>query len=226
MEKKYVLAAAMAAFFATANIVEAPIRSLAPSPIERTIIEKEAFGKSGKEIEKKLDNLIDEMKLAHNDWVYNVIGNVYRNLGLDIPDYITKRLLREVAKIESEDYPKAVGKDGERGLMQLMKETWYLVDNENFEKNAFIPEKNIRNSLIYLLMKDSDLRANYPNWEKFSDSKKIEMLIASYNGGFGYLMEKKGDISKMKPITKNYVKKIKNNMNFILSDYDYQSKKL
>lgn len=218
MVKKYILAGAVAAFLASANIVEAPMRNISrPSPIERAVIAKEAFGKKAEENEKKLDELVKEMKLTHNDEIYNTIFMAFLHLkDLDIPKYLTKRLMRKIVSIESWDYPNAVGAAGERGYTQMTKEAWYAVENDSFEKNAFNPERNIKASIKYFMLIDNFCRVNYPNWEKLSDKEKVRMLVASYNGGGARLMWEKWDISKMEPVTKAYIRRINKNMDWIL----------
>jgi len=225
MIKKYVLAGAIVAGMITVVNAGAPavMKPYMPIfkgtdfPVEDSLQRIVRESKDGiRSIENKVRRLEEEQELVKTDEIYRTIYSIYNNSRLNIPPYLTKNFLRQIVKLESSDYWKAVGSMGERGYTQMTKEAWYEVSKENFEKNAFIPKKNITASIKYFLLIDDFCRRNYPNWQKLSDVEKIRMAVASYNGGKENLFMLNWDISKMKPITKRYVEKINKVMDSIL----------
>src|SRR4030067_1021000 len=80
-------------------------------------------------------------------------------------------LERTISKInaESEDKPWAKSKANARGLGQLTEGAWYDVEKENYLKNVFIPEKNIRATIKCLVYIDKLCRQYHPNWERLED---------------------------------------------------------
>jgi hypothetical protein len=219
MAKKYLLAGAIAAFLAAASIAYAPV-NLMKFPLAKPmpIVFENSLEKFAGENEKRLKSIEEEMRLAETDGIYSTILMAYLQLQKDIPPYLTKKFLRQIVRFESSDYWKAVGPDGERGYTQMTKEAWYEVSKENFEKNAFIPKKNITASIKYFLLIDDFWRRNYPSWQELPDAEKIRTFVASYNGGKENLFAVNRNISKMRPITKRYVKNINNVMDSILSE--------
>ncbi len=163
--------------------------------------------KQSREFENKLKRLQRNYELSGRDTIYATIFPFYENM--IIPDYLTMESVRSIVKIESSDDSKAIGKAGEIGWGQFTKETWYKVMSENFEKNAFIPWKNIEAIIKYLLFIDNFCKKNDPNWNKMTDKEKREMIIASYNAGFKSL-EKNWDINEIPESTKDHLKKFNN----------------
>jgi len=224
MTKKTLLAGAIVAGMLTAVNVGAPV-NLEKFPLAKPmpIVLENALERFAKEnevrlekIKGKMHRIEEEHKLLKSDEIYMQINSIYNKSGLNIPKYMTKRFLREIVKLESTDYPKAIGKAGERGLTQMTKGAWYEVEKENFEKNAFIPKKNITASIKYFLLIDNFCRKKYPNWQELPDAEKIKILVASYNGGKENLWKLNWNISEMKPITQNYVKNIEGIIDSIL----------
>lgn len=99
-------------------------------------------------------------------------------------DLATEKLLDAIIQIESQGNPKMVGGVGERGLMQIRKNTWNEVCRKNFDTpisfdRAFEPEMNRRVGRYYLGDLQIFLYANRKEWK--SDLRSL--LLASYNAG-------------------------------------------
>ncbi|MCX6747118.1 MAG: lytic transglycosylase domain-containing protein [Candidatus Pacearchaeota archaeon] len=221
MRKKLILTVAVLTRLLVTQEAGAPSQSafqarFFPKPnLERIAIDffGEKYVKEKEEFEKILKKTREERKdalLSDIDKIYGFIYNVYKNQEIQIPDYITKKFIRNVIRIESSDYSKAVGTEGERGYMQIMKSTWYEVEKQDFKKNAFIPEKNIGAGIKYMLLIDNYCRKNHPKWEELNDWEKLKIITASYNGGKAKLKKMNWDISKMKKRTRNYIIKLDN----------------
>lgn len=158
----------------------------------------------GKEIKKAME-LVEE-KRWEKDKIWGIINEAYKEI--NVPEYISKRFVRSLIRVESEDFPRAVSYCGARGLGQIMKGTWYSLEKENFEANAFIPEKNIRVAVKCLVWMSDFCSKNHPNWDNLSDNEKINLVSACYNGGPYGLQRVNWDINKMYEETRNYVPKI------------------
>lgn len=163
-----------------------------PAEIEKN--EKSTLTKFMREIEEK-------------DWekdkIWQIISSYYSES--EIPEYISKRFIRTLIRIESGDNPKAVSYCGARGLGQIMKDTWYTFEKENFEENAFIPEKNIEVMIKCLKSADNFYRQNHSDWEKISYSEKRDIIAAGYNMGPYGAKKVNWDISKMPKETQGYI---------------------
>jgi len=95
-------------------------------------------------------------------------------------DYsIDWKLVKAVAITESSLNPMAVSSCGAKGLMQLMDPT--ARDMKVIQ--VFDPEENIRGGVKYL-----DWLWMY-FYGKDPIKNKMEFILASYNGGFGYIRE-------------------------------------
>jgi len=92
--------------------------------------------------------------------MHNAIIRASIQFGIDTP------LIKAVIKAESGFNPKAVGKAGEKGLMQLMPETAMAMGAED----AFNPEENIYGGTLYL----SQLFKRFNN---------MDTALAAYNIG-------------------------------------------
>jgi len=159
-----------------------------------------------------------EFEIAKKDEIFRYI--VYAYDSMKIPEYITKKFIRAQIWAESRDYPKAKGKVGERGLMQLTPKAWSIVERENnFYKIAFDPEKNIGAGIKYGLWIDDYCTIWHPDWENLPDSEKRKIIAAGYNTGIGRLRKNKWDLNKVPDRTKGYIREIENLMEGKYRDY-------
>jgi soluble lytic murein transglycosylase len=164
----------------------------------------------------------EEKDLLRKDNIYRIIDSVYAKI--NVPDYISKKYVRTIVKVESDDNPRAVSKRGARGLGQIMEDTWDDISKEDYLKNVFIPEKNIYISIKHLIGINEFCRLTHPNWNKLTNKEKIDLIAASYNGGCGRLKGKSWDIERMPEETRRYVSKIyKISKRFIPSAEIYES---
>ncbi len=216
MTKKHILIGTIAALLATANIADAPGRAGNYfNPIQNPIrIHRQGFWEDYKEqneetineLIKKKKEIEEEQKLLEQDKIYRMIYSFYDSL--NPPEYITKKFIRALIRLESEDYPRAKSRMGARGLGQLRREAWYAVEKEDYGRNVFIPEKNIRATIKYLLWIDTQLKNFHPEWNEFANERKVKLIASAYNGGIGRLQRTGWDIEKMPYETRHYVPKI------------------
>jgi soluble lytic murein transglycosylase-like protein len=204
MGKKLFLAGALVAALFSANpscnsYQEKP----AESRLERTIDENNDS--------IRLYNIqvqCEEKELLKKDKIYQMINSSYKEIEQEIPKYITKKFVRTLIRVESGDNPNIVSPAWARGLGQITKEAWYEVEKENYFKNVFIPEKNVKVTIKYLLYLDEFCRTSHENWNNLSSKEKISLISAAYNGGPYRLKNLNWDISEMPDETKAYVPKI------------------
>ena len=137
--------------------------------------------------------------------ISKIIQEVYRYT-FNEPGYFSKKFVRELIQQESGYNPSAVSKKGARGLMQLMPGTWNEVEKEcSYEEYAYDPRINIEAGTKHLLYLDKFLKENHPRWEKLSERKKREAILAAYNGGISRFAEREWDVSGMYKETRDYV---------------------
>lgn len=171
---------------------------------------------NSREFYERFDSLINkkikEEMLYKTDRIYGYITDTYKNF--EIPPYITKNFARSLILAESSDNPSAKGKHGERGLGQVTKKAWNIVEDDvSFEKGAFKPEKNTEVTIKYLIWIDEQFKNLHPNWYDLKDEEKRRMIISAYNGGIYRFKELNWNINKMPERTKNHVRKIEKIMN-------------
>ncbi len=212
MIKKYVLAGAVIAGMLATQVAWSPAKKLSPPKTlpEASLenIMKETFHSEKQDkFEEELRKFKRRQELSERDQIYRTIYSFYENKL--IPEYIPMEFIRSIIRIESSDYPKALGKVGERGLGQQTKAAWYEVRTDNFEKNAFIPEKSIEATIDLFLVADKFCRENNSKWNELTDEEKRGMIAAAYNGGKGRLIQENWNIDKMAEITRGYVKTMK-----------------
>ncbi len=213
MTKKYVLMGAIAAFLAAANLAHAPIIE------EISILER---GVKKIEERRRIQRQDEETRLWEIDLIYRKIKFIYDNI--NPPSYITKKFIRCLGIVESEDFPKAVSKAGAKGWGQLMEEAWYSVEDSNYEQNVFNLDKNIETTIKYLVWIDNKAREWHSDWDRVSDEEKVRLIAAAYNGGIGRLEELNWDIKKMPEETRQYIPKLEQLSKIILpSSKIYQS---
>lgn len=116
---------------------------------------------------------------------------------------------------ESKWNPNAKSPKGARGLMQFMPNTWNQFGEGDFE-NAFNPIKNIRAGQKYIEWIENYLSKNHSFWHKTPDFRKRELISAAYHGGPARLKSREFEISKMPYSTRNYVEKVKTNLEKLL----------
>ncbi len=226
MTKKYVLAGTISAFLAAANIAQAPVLDTFPSKsvayetrkdLVRSVLSEELRA----EVEKKeaeVNIKFKEVQISNRDEIYGYILRAYKDI--EVPDYITPKFVRTQVWAESNDYAKAIGKAGERGLMQIMPDTWKKLELKlNFKKNAFNPEKNIYAGVKHLLSIDRQLRKRNSRWEKLNEEEKIRLLAATYNCGIGGIMKAKYNLKRVPESTKAYVRHIEKLMSGKYKEY-------
>ncbi len=209
MTKKYILAGAIAAFFAATQIAYAPAtrpEQFCP-PKERVIARESSLERFARENEGKLHSLNEEIIWMKSDGIYQKVTRMYAKL--NVPVYITRKFVRCLGHAESSDNPQAVSKKGARGWGQFMEKTWHEVGEGDYEKNSFNLEKSIEATIKYILFLDRSLRRLNHNWKNLSYEEKAGQIAAAYNGGIGTLRKAGWDISKMKDETQDYIPRIK-----------------
>ena len=135
------------------------------------------------------------------------INFIYANI--KVLEIVDKKFVKSIIDAESERYVYAKSKVGARGLMQLMPDTWNIMEKESdFYKEAFNPYTNLRAGIKYLNWIDNYCEKNHPKWEELSTKEKSSLIAAAYNGGINRLKKRNWDINKMPEQTRLYVKKI------------------
>lgn len=133
---------------------------------------------------------------------------------IKVPDYISISVQMARSYVESSNNPKATSPVGARGLMQIMKSSWYDVMNVSFDK-AYDPLLNIEASLRHIKKVDMFLRQNYigpdghTRFDQLPVNHKRDLLNAAYNGGQGRLMRTGWNISLMPKETRDYVSRMR-----------------
>lgn len=198
--------------FSKSNMYEAKNRDLVRSVLSediRTQIKQE---------EEAINFAVKEIRLLERDKIYRHIFDAYENI--DVPKYISKKFVRTQIWAESRDYVKAIGKDGEMGLMQIMPGTWKKIEPKlNFKKNAFNPKYNIPAGIKHLVSLDRELKRRNNKWEGLNEEEKRKLLAAAYNCGMGGIIKAKYNIDKAPEKTRKYVRDIERWMSGRYKDY-------
>jgi len=134
---------------------------------------------------------------------------------IKVPDYINKKFLRTLIHFESSRNKCAISPKGARGLMQLIPDAWNEVDNSDFYKNSFNPEKNIEVGVKYLKWINDYCKTKYNNWDELTENSKRDYIAAAYNGGIGLLEKKEWDINKMPDETTSYIDSLNSSQELI-----------
>jgi len=126
---------------------------------------------------------------------------------------INSNFIDAIIKVESKGNPKALGKNGDRGLMQItpivLKEWNQKHPKEQYTlSDLFAPEINTKIGTWYLTEIDEYCSRNHPSWSKTPISEKRKIIIAGYNGGKARLKSKKWKIEKMPKITRTHLEKL------------------
>ncbi len=127
------------------------------------------------------------------------------NLSLDL---LGDLLVDAIIQIESGGHPRRVGAAGERGLMQIMPETWADMTSNMFGREipfdrAFDPELNRQVGRHYLAFLQAFLRDNQDRWQ--SDERSL--LLACYNGGLGRVEQAGFDVQRLPASVRDYVRR-------------------
>jgi hypothetical protein len=171
-----------------------------------------------KQEEEAINFVVKEIRLLERDKIYRHIFDAYENI--DVPKYISKKFVRTQIWAESRDYIKAIGKDGEMGLMQIMPGTWKKIEPKlNFKKNAFNPKYNIPAGIKHLVSLDRELKRRNSKWEELSEREKRDLIAAAYNCGIGGITKAKYNIDKAPEKTRKYVRDIERWMSGRYKEY-------
>lgn len=116
---------------------------------------------------------------------------------------VDHKLWRAMIRIESKWDPNAVSKKGAIGLMQIMPEYSKLKRGELFN-----PDKNIKEGIRQLKGIERYCEKSYPNWKYTPDLRRIETVLAGYNGGITRLIKNGFNLDKMPTETRGYIPKV------------------
>ncbi len=167
-------------------------------------------------------------ELHHDAWMGGVIDAIdWTHDPSEVPSgelprlqpSITDLFVEAVIQIESAGKPDVIGKAGERGLMQIKRETWREVTTQLFGKpvsfsRAFEPELNRQVGQAYLRMLVAFLYQHQEEWQ--SDMRSL--LLASYNAGPTHVREVGFDLRRLPASTQDYVDRAMALHDFFLTD--------
>lgn len=117
-------------------------------------------------------------------------------------------LVEAIVQVESGGNPGMVGKAGERGLMQVKKDTWNQMSRRAFGRKvsfetAFDPAVNRKVGAAYLTYLKSFLAAHKQAWK--ADERSL--LLACYNAGPGRVKEAGFCLTRLPSTTRDYVQR-------------------
>lgn len=123
-------------------------------------------------------------------------------------DLLGDLLVDAIIEIESAGNPRRVGAAGERGLMQIMPDTWAEMTTKIYGRprpfnQAFDPELNRQVGRYYLAYLQEFLQANRHRWR--ADERSL--LLACYNGGLGRVEQAGFDIRRLPASVQDYVQR-------------------
>jgi len=147
-----------------------------------------------------------DAEISGEDWIYRNIDYLFKALKIPYDSCIDKEFVRAIVFVESDDTPSALGKIGEKGLMQITETAWRAIEKSMDYKRAFEPLPNLDVGIRYLLFINEQCERFYPGWEELSDREKRKAILAGYNWGIWSFVTKGLSHEKMPPITKRYVK--------------------
>lgn|GEM_PF-1388638 len=139
------------------------------------------------------------------------------SMGLDLasndsdprkPYEVSDDIIDAVIFIESSGNPNAVGSKGERGLMQVMPDTWQETTLLAFGREitfdrAFEPELNVRVGTAFLEQIAERIIEREDEWR----APFIEILLASYNAGPGAVERVYYDLTKLPEPVQSYARR-------------------
>lgn len=143
----------------------------------------------------------------------------YHDLWSVSPDFLGDLLVEAIIEIESGGNPRRVGAAGERGLMQIMPDTWAEMTEKMYGRplpfnRAFDPELNRQVGRYYLAYLQEFLQANRTRWR--ADERAL--LLACYNGGLGRVEQAGFDVRRLPASVQDYVRRGSALHNAILVD--------
>lgn len=117
----------------------------------------------------------------------------------------TDLLVEAIIAIESGGNPDLVGSKGERGLMQIMPNTWAELSKRHFDERisfdrAFEPSLNRQMGRLFL--GDLQLRL-YEHQAEWKHDLRL-LLCASYNGGFARVRRADFDLTRLPKSVQDY----------------------
>jgi hypothetical protein len=130
-----------------------------------------------------------------------------------------ERLIDAIIMVESQGNPRCVGSAGERGLMQIRRETWRSVTREMFGhplpfQQAFDPKLNRRVGRAYLARLQEDIAPYRARWH--ADERSL--LIAAYNVGPTSLAQRGFNLRRLPPSARDYVVRVRNLHDVLLGE--------
>jgi len=135
------------------------------------------------------------------------------------PHQIADLLVNTIIQIESGGNPRLVGGKGERGLMQIMPETWTEITALRYGKPlsfdlAFDPVTNEQVGRWYLDYLQNFLNAHREQW----GADERALLLAAYNGGPNRLASVHFDVRKLPASVRDYVQRGVNLHDYLLAE--------
>lgn len=123
---------------------------------------------------------------------------------------IPESLVAAIVMVESSGNPRVVGQSGERGLMQIKRETWDAVTRNALGAVvpfdcAFDPETNVRVGVAYL----EELRAFLAPFRSQWQSDELTLLLACYNAGPTSVRAAEFDVDRLSEQQRGYVERVK-----------------
>jgi soluble lytic murein transglycosylase-like protein len=143
-------------------------------------------------------DVVQERAAAAGVWQFEMLS----------PNEVADLLVESIIQLESGGNPRLVGAAGERGLMQIMPETWADMTQQDrgvplsFER-AFDPALNERVGRLYLAYLQAFLHEHRELWQ--SDERAL--LLACYNGGPGRVRDTGFDVRKLPQSVQSYVER-------------------
>lgn len=126
------------------------------------------------------------------------------------PSFITEKMIKEMARKESQFDTLAESNAGARGVMQMKESAWAQVDTSNYLSNVYKPLKSFEASIKYLAKWIVPYcQKRNPNWNTLSDKSKRELTEAAYYAGTKRMEEADWNIDVSKG-TRDYVSNIEN----------------
>lgn len=124
------------------------------------------------------------------------------------PVATAEALIDAVIQVESAGRPDRVGRHGERGLMQIKRETWHDSTRLLFGypvpfDRAFEPALNRRVGRRYMAFLQTFLEQHRSQWQ--SDERAL--LLASYNAGPGAVRDAAFNVRRLPAAVRDYVER-------------------